>query len=748
MSEMKRRPILGHGEYLVEPFNKKGGFSDKVFPRTYDEAAKLVKGELINLTKEIDNIQDSKRMEEIIVAVRLNKKFLAKSYSPDTFFRELNAKNVGSRSWITEDGDESKINFVKIKPKNIENGIKLIDRSNKQNFKEDIQKIEKINLLSVQEIISGFEKGWKSGRVELVIHPFEEVDSVLEKLFDILKLDENIKKNVKYKAYENGPIFVSLNLNKNDIDLIKDFNPLRTVHPLNFEMKSIFDEAIVNRVSLPEVQAYPTKRVGLIDGGVDMRNSFFSQYVNQNYEIESPVSDFFIEHGSKVASVILYGDISNKSEGEQLDAPIVGIESIRVFPTMDASDIDLYEVIDKIEEVVPRLENIDIFNISVGPSGIITDDAISRFTTALDILAYKYKKLFIVAVGNNGGKNAPFNRIESPSDMVNGIGVGAYQKNRDGSISRAPYSCVGAGREGCKIKPDISEHGGSELNPILVLGPSDYCMYNVQGTSFAAPLVARKAAELMIQSTDIGILAARSLLTHSASLEVEDIDYELGYGACVNDVNDILMCTQNKVTILYNNEMSVKQYAKINIPLPTNSTAKKYKITWTVVVETPPNPLYTESYTATTIEDTLHPHIDRYKFTSPNTKQTATKNIETEREDVNILLNEGWTQSYNPVTMSPQKFKTESERRNDLKWDTVFKRSKVFNNTSLKKPFLSFHALDRYTNTSRIRYSVAITIEAINYNGDLYSDILSEYPVLTPINIRQENEIRTNIQND
>ena len=149
-------------------------------------------------------------------------------------------------------------------------------------------------------------------------------------------------------------------------------------------------------------------------------------------------------------------------------------------------------------------------------------------------------------MGNSGRNQEPYNRIQSPSDMVNGIGVGAYQIDSDGNCSRAPYSSVGLGREGCKVKPDFCEHGGSVERPIQVLGTEEYAMKNVQGTSFAAPIVARKAAELMIKSGDIGVLTARSLLTQASSNEIDDIDHEIGYGMCARNVDDILMCTRIK----------------------------------------------------------------------------------------------------------------------------------------------------------------------------------------------------------
>lgn len=746
MSDTSRRPILGRGENLVEPITKNTSGGPKAFPRTYEEAKKLVKEELVKVKEDIERIPDEKKMDDVVIAVRLNEKFLAKSYTPNSFFGALNVENVGSRKWITNTGKESKLNFVKIQPENIDGSLQLLDSIRTKSFKEDIRKIEEINLLTGGETALGFEENWEKGRVELVLHPYDEPEVVLKKLFSLLNITEEELQKVKYKAYENGPIFVSVNLSKDDLNVVKDFNPLRTVHPLDFELNATFTDLMVNKVTPPTTFSTPIKKVGVIDGGVNLRNPFFQQVASQNYEVESSPSEDFTAHGSSVASLILYGDLYNLEEGQTVPNPLVGVESIRVFPTADSTDIDLYEVIDLIEETVPKLEDIDVFNVSVGPSGSILDDDISRFTTALDQLAYDYKKLFVVAVGNSGTKPEPYNRIQSPADMVNGIGVGAYQIDNAGNYSRAPYSSIGFGREGCKVKPDFCEHGGSHERPIQVLGTEEYAMKNVQGTSFASPIVARKAAELMIKSGDVGVLTARSLLTQASSNEIDEINHEIGYGMCAENVDDILMCTKNKVTVIYNNEMSVKNFAKLKIPVPQSCTAKKIKISWTVVVDTPPNPLFVEGYTSTSIEDALHPHEDKYNLYKEG--KTRKKDIVTNKEEVKQLMTEGWALGSIPASVTPDKFSTESERRDDLKWDTVAKRSKPFQIRSLKNPFLTFHALDRDTLKTRVRYSVAVTIEALDYQGDLYSEILNEYKVLQPISVRLEQEIRASIQSD
>ena len=102
----------------------------------------------------------------------------------------------------------------------------------------------------------------------------------------------------------------------------------------------------------------------------------------------------------------------------------------------------------------------------------------------------------------------------------------------------------------------------------------------------------------------------------------------------------------------------------------------------------------------------------------------------------------GFKQSTIQASSTPMKFSSEADRRNEQKWDTVVKRSKVCLAKTLDYPFLTVHALDRETTKTRVRYSVAITVEALSYNGDLYDEIMNEYRVLQPINVQLENELR------
>lgn len=80
--------------------------------------------------------------------------------------------------------------------------------------------------------------------------------------------------------------------------------------------------------------------------------------------------------------------------------------------------------------------------------------------------------------------NGRCERIQSPSDMVHGLGVGAFSLMPHPPV-HAAYSCIGPGRECGKVKPDLVAFGGCENTPIhlSLTIPGQKALW--WGTSFA-----------------------------------------------------------------------------------------------------------------------------------------------------------------------------------------------------------------------------------------------------------------------
>lgn len=749
-------PLLGQGERLIEPITPGQRSAKKSFPRTYEEARELIKNQLKDLRYEIDNIPQQKRVEQIIFTVRLNHNFLAKSYIPNTFFYQTGMENIGSRRWIYKESNKekpqlSKLHFVRAEISNLailEEKLNTQESRLSEAFKQDIQKIEKLSLLSPEEAIQGFNDDWQTGKVEIVLHPLKDSsEEAVRKLKDILLANGVKEKSILIRHYPGGPTFISANITRKALQEIGDFNPLRTVHPLkiNFfpELRKIGSFPIIP--TPPVGKTISTIKVGIFDGGIDATNPYLANYVKENSLIKTKPHPTYITHGTAVAGVVLYGPLNNYDNNTVLPNPLVCVESFRVLPTSDPADIELYEAIDIVEEVVPARNDINVYNFSFGPSGPILDDEVSRFTYVLDELAWNYRKLFVVAVGNDGNLPAPFNRIQSPSDIVNGLGVGAYTYDQNNNIIRAPYSCVGAGREGCKVKPDLVAFGGDDNRPIHLISAINHQEKLLSmGTSFSAPVIASKAAEILGRCDKFSPLVARALLIHSA-VHPSSIDLELGYGVINQTVDEILNCSPNKVTIIYASSLSPASYVKLPIPFPKNINYNgRVKISWSIAVLSNVNPLHVEDYTNSAIEDTFYPHDQKYRFTKKNNPNKI-KDIVIDADEIRLLLADGYSKSLLPVSKSVDTLKTEQTRRKELKWDTVVKKWDSLNASSLKNPFLVLHGLGRNGSNDRIDYAVVLTISVPGYKGKLYEDILTEYPVLEPIRIRSINEIMITI---
>lgn len=747
----KYLPILGYGENLIEPSKKKFGSGPTTFPRTYSEAKTKVKEDIKRLRNSISSIPEDKKMEEVVVTVRLHEKFLAKSYTPNSLFKASQFENIGSRRWRKQNEDEnevlSKMHFVKISPVSLdalEAALDTEEGSLTGSFKNDVQKLEELSILNQTEVLQGFDYDWHEGSVEFVLHPFgNENSEVIEKFTQLLKNNGVDTNSIKVKEYHDGPVFISAFVKRQILKEVADFNPLRTVHPLRVNLFPSTRSYDTSELKLfpPKGEYISPVKVGVFDGGIDVQNPFLVNYAKENESVESNPNINGMKHGTQVAGVILYGDLNQYPNNTQLDDPLVTVESFRVLPQSDPRDFDLYEAIDLIEKVIPSRKDIDVYNLSFGPIGPIFDDEISRFTYSLDRLAWNYRKLFVVAVGNDGHKPSPLNRIQAPADLVNGLGVGSFTFDYSTKERvRAYYSCVGMGREGCKVKPDLVAFGGDDKFPIHLLGLEPNSKELSAGTSFSSPFIAGKAAEIMGRCNQFDSLSARALLIHSA-MHPENVDDEIGYGFLDKNVDEILGCNENKVSIVYTASLNPTAIAKLLIPVPMNPNLQgDISLSWTIATLSKANALHAEDYTESAIEHTFYPHSKKFSLSKKG--QSKTLHLENDADQIAELLKDGWQLSLQPVSSSPTQYQTELARRGELKWDTVVKNWKRMRSSSLEQPFLLLHGMGRNSSSfDRMDYAVVITIHAPKYAGNLYEDILNEYKVLQPVSIRTRSQL-------
>lgn len=427
---------------------------------------------------------------------------------------------------------------------------------------------------------------------------------------------------------------------------------------------------------------------------------------------------------------------------------MVSIDCYRVLPLNDYRDIELYEAIDTIENIVPNQPGTRLFNLSFGPKGAIVDDSISRFSYALDQLTYNVPEgvcnpLFVVAVGNDGELPADLNRIQAPADMVNGLGIGAYTFDANRDKVPSTYSCVGPGREGGKTKPDLLDFGGDQSYPFIIPSLDHKTLSATAGTSFAAPMVTGKIGKMMAMSKSVTPHLGRALLIHHADDNQSFPTNVQGFGFCKEQINDVLECGDNCVTVMYQGKILPTQYLSLPVFAPRiNEMSGIVEIGWTVALVVSPNANDPDAYTNNCIEDVFYPHSMKFNFAKTG-ETTRTINLLEGLALAKELIENGYKKSALPVSHPAKTSWDESDLRvTELKWDTVIRKTVRMRSNSLFDPTLILHAMGRNGFESKpLSYNVIVTINAPKYKGNLYDAVLQTYRNLSPIEIRAESRI-------
>lgn len=758
MDSNKKRPILYKGEVYSKPIEKRRLYIPKEPSTPYEVARENLLNNLHTINTKLKETPDSLKLpNETVICLRFEQEYAAKSYYPEALLRgNQDLHEIGSRIWRDKKKKQEelgKLFFLRTNENGLQNFESKLQKATKnlpKDFINDVRRVYSLDLLKSEERALGIDKEWESGQIEIILHPFDLDRSLTLNHFKKLALNAGINlESIRSKQYDsNGPTFISLHGNREIIKILSQYNPIRTLHPITFR------ELSVNFRSTPTPNApHPpkfTKKsptiVGVIDGGYIQGNSSLDNYVEEIDVVKGVSIPGCQSHGTLTTSAVLYGPLHKHSKTDTLPEPSVSVRNFKVFSatTPSSNDIELYSIIDAIEDIVPANNDIQVYNLSLGPKGPILDDHINRFTYACDTLSIKHNVLFCVAVGNDG-EHANYDRIQSPSDMVNGMGVSAYTLI-DGSPQPAPYSCKGPGREGNKMKPDMAAFGGCERFPIQLVSHNSGAREHTYGTSFSTPLVSAVAAKLIGESNGvINALTARLMLTHSASLR-KDYEHcsELGHGLLPESTDYIMTCDEGSYTLIYEGEVDKGKYREFEIPWTDEIISGKATLHWTTAVQTNVDPNSPEDYTSSSVEIRFYPNSNKYIFSKDN--QTKIVDIEKDSLLAQELLAEGWTQSNTPQGSStPKPFTAESDLRKDLKWDSldIRKTSKMVG--SLRNPIFQVHAISRgkRNNSTKVKFAIALTISVSNKDIDLYQKIRAKYNVLTPINMSIQTQIQT-----
>lgn len=376
---------------------------------------------------------------------------------------------------------------------------------------------------------------------------------------DIKCLDGNtaiIKNDYDLKIIANEvPYFVFQELVKADD---YDFDS-----PINKE-----SEDFIPNISKPSNEPI----VGVFDSYFD-KDSYFSEWVEcvpcYHKDIEIDYDD--MTHGTKVCNLIVDGP--NKNHWLEDNC---GRFRIKLFEVALRKNVNTQFIFDNLERIVSENPDIKVWNFSIGDVYSVSMNQISLLGAKIDYVAKKYNVLFVVS-GTNLRNDYPNEKnVGAPADSLNALVVNSV--DRDGNP--ALYTRTGPVLT-LYTKPDVAYYGGTDDDPLIAYSPKPNDYY-CSGTSFAAPLVARKAAYL-IHYLHFDPLLAKALIIDAASKWDEHsnmkINHKIGYGVVPKTIKEIIYSDSDEIKFVLS-DVTQQYYTKImTIPVPLDEEKKKFMYT-------------------------------------------------------------------------------------------------------------------------------------------------------------------------
>jgi len=741
-----RKFLLGYGERLTERVVPPpgGGGSEPAY--TAEEAVLRLTPMLSATSSILDNLPSTACPRgEAVGVIALHPQWIAKSYHPQQLLKEFDLRQVGSRpveiqpeKWTKQVEPELAPTtelFVAGPRASFENWSSTLSGGGSrmsQNAREQLRRIELVRAPTASERlrIDAESSSIEGQLLEVVLHASESASSnYILSAFNEYALNLGARPHFERRLHAGGLCFVPVEAGQADINELARFAFLRVARPMP-RLREIqpIERAMPSPSSQPcalptEDSVDPDLHVAIFDGGIPEDFSL-ERWVNRIEPQETPSTPFEsgVEHGQNVTSALLFGSLN---PGKPAPRPYAVVDHFRVLDQESSQDpYELYDALRRIQATLKE-RNYEFFNLSIGPAMSIEDDEVHPWTAILDEYLSDGHALATIAVGNNGTKTNPReSRIQVPSDSVNAMGIGAADSQRAG-WKRAEYSAFGPGRSPGLVKPDVLHFGGDQREPFIVYDTNDTPnLATTGGTSFASPAALRMALGVRAHFGDrISPLALKALLIHGA--DHADMDKsEVGWGRLPQEIDDLVVCADGSVRVVYQGEISPSQYLRALIPLPEQRLAGFVTVDVTFCYATTVDPQDPGSYTRSGLDVVFRPHAEKFKNAD---------SIEPESKPF----------------FQRSEYDNERTLRNDAhKWETTLNRSKRFRGTSLYRPVFDIHHNARVgggiANTvDRIRYALIVTVHS-NKTPDIYDQVVRTYAGrLEALQPRIEIPIRT-----
>lgn len=587
MDKIKYLPIkmIQKRETLDQSYTEAGGGKPPAWMSSIniEERSEMVINTLGEVDTYFNQMSEKKRDIPATIEFTLDARATAKSYRSNIRkIVDVNKKNniIGIKNDDTlivkvDDSDDLKemSNNFKAVRKNAE-GLATIRDSKR--FKPDIS-VENNDVL----------------KVKLINYLDTDINAQVEKQFEITCktlgfLPESVAYTDEIKVYK-------INFDETTFAVLQEFEGISSIEDMpkiDISIDSFLD-CDFDVVPLKEPESgieYPI--VGVLDSGV-ASNEYTSPWIVDRYTpyIIEDVND---EHGSAVASVLIYGDelagheITNGKGCYIYDACIV--PKSEMLGSLTESDL-----IQNIQDAIKRRSDIKIWNLSIGWNQVVSSKKVSDFGSALDYLCDEYNVIICTSIGNcrNFLSYASPDRIQVSADSVRSLAIGslAHLKREFDQVEinhPSPFSRKGPGPFNL-IKPDLTHYGGNAgINPekhptftgVNVINSMGKIIEK-PGTSFSTPRVCGLLAALHSEIENYDPLLLKCLLIHSAKYPDVDIDSDekfqkMGFGM-PSSVNEILYNSENEITLVIRDVIEKGSFIEIlDFPFPKSMIENGY----------------------------------------------------------------------------------------------------------------------------------------------------------------------------
>lgn len=465
---------------------------------------------------------------------------------------------------------------------------------------------------------------------------------------------------------------------------VEDFSALSPEHFNHIENK-------VNML-IPSPGHEPT--IGVIDTLFDSR-VYFSEWVDYHDMVSNDIrkepEDY--RHGTAVSSLIVDAPTLNSNLDDGC-----GRFKVRHFGVSLHKGFNSFNIIKQIREIVSQNTDIKVWNLSLGSDDEIRDNFVSAEAAILDDIQFEYDVIFVIA-GTNGRINQKSRKkIGSPADSLNSLIVNSV----DFDNNPVDYS-----RQGIVLsffmKPDISYYGGGNGKFINVCEPLGEA--RVAGTSYAAPLIARKLAYLIhimgLRREEAKALLIDSAIDWNSNKSFEEMTI-IGHGVVPIKINDILTTPDDEIKFIIS-DVSEK-YNSYNYNFPVPIVDKKYPYVAKAIMCYFPKCSRNQGVDYTNTE--LNLVFGRLRLDN--------------KKDIEPINNDG-----QHFENAPDYIREESARNIFRKWDNVkyvcesftsrTKAKSIFN-TENPQWGMSVKAIERLQsrNGKGVRFGVVVTLKEIN----------------------------------